>query len=140
MDCIKRLIGKCMDGLWFNKDEFVVHLIICAVTLLWIILVSAIMSLCWKYNLKWVEYGFYVLVFGTLMIFFRKLVFWCIVISVGGLAWVVVTAFVYINLNENVGLFIGAIPYCYTAWKMFLGKLVKSAIESLKLLNKSLEV
>ena len=140
MDCIKGLIEKCIDVVGFNKDEFVVHFIICAVPLLWIILVSAIMSFCWKYNLKWVEYGFYVLVFGALVIFCRKLVFWFVAIIVGGLSWFVVTVFVYINLNEFIGLLLGAIPYCYTAWKMFLGKLVKSVIESLKLLRKSLEV
>ena len=140
MDYIKGIIEKYIDWLGFNKDEFIVYLIICVIPLLWLILVGIILSFFLKYNLKWAEYGFYVLVFGALIIFCRKLLLWCILIGIGGLAWIVVTAFIYINLNEYVGLLFGAIPYCYTAWKLFLGKLMNHAIESLKLLRKNLEV
>lgn len=139
MDCIKRLIEKYIDALGFNKVEFIVPLLICTVLILWIILVSLILNFFEKYELKWAEYGFYVLIFGSLAVYCRKFVFWCIAIIAGGLAWVAVTAFVYINVNEYVGLVLGAIPYCYTAWKIFLGKLVKDAIESLKMLRKSME-
>ena len=140
MDYIKGIIEKYIDWLGFNKDEFIVYLIICVIPLLWLILVGIILSFFSKYNLKWAEYGFYVLLFGTLIIFCRRLVFWCLVISVGGLAWIVVTAFIYINFNEYIGLILGLIPYCYTAWNMFLGKLAKSTIKRLKFLSKSLGV
>ena len=138
MDCIKRLIEKYIDALGFNKVEFIGPLIVYAVLILWTILVSLILSFFEKYELKWAKYSFFVLVFGSLMIFCRKFVLWCIAIIVGGLAWVAVTAFVYININEYVGLVLGVIPYCYTAWKIFFGKLVKDAIESFKMLRKSM--
>jgi hypothetical protein len=136
VEYIKSLFKKLFDILGFNDDETVGCYIITGLLILWLLFAGVILSLVIEYELDWALNAFLVLVFGVLFIYCRKYVLITIAYLAGGFAWFAGSIFVYMNWSEHVGLIFGAIPYCYTAWKMFLGRVVNSAIKRLKLLSK----
>ena len=140
MEYIKSLFKKLFDALGFNDDESVGCYIITGLLIFWLLFAGVILSLVIEYELDWALNAFWALVFLVMLLYCREYVLITIAYLAGGFAWFEGSIFVYMNWSELVGLIFGAIPYCYTAWKMFLGRFVNSAIKRLKLLSKYLMV